>query len=200
MLEQAGLRRPAADAVVDGRRRLTYADLVDQATRLGHAFARLGVGKGDRVLIVLRNRLAHVLAYWALQTIGGVPTPAGFRLAAREVRYILDDCGASVVLFEAATADAVLEAAAGHQARLVFVGDDGPAGALPFDELLASGEAAADRDVAEGDLSLILYTSGTTGRPKGVPRTHRNHVAGALAHVIQCGYGWLERTLGVMPL
>src|SRR6266852_2193360 len=202
MLEQAGLRRPAAAAVVDGRHRLTYADLVDQATRLGHAFARLGVGKGDRVLIVLKNRLEHVLAYWALQMIGGVPTPAGFRLAAREVRYILDDCGASVVLFEAATADAVQEAVAGHQARLVFVGDDGPAGSLPFDELLASGAAGAapDRELAEGDLSLILYTSGTTGRPKGVPRTHRNHVAGALAHVIQCGYGWLERTLGVMPL
>ena len=202
MLEQAGLRRPAADAVVDGRRRLTYADLMDQATRLGRAFARLGVGKGDRVLMVLRNRLEHVLAYWALQLIGGVPTPAGFRLAAREVRYILDDCGASVVLFEAATADAVLEAVAGHEARLVFVGDDGPAGSLPFDELLASVARgpALDRELAEGDLSLILYTSGTTGRPKGVPRTHKNHVAGALAHVIQCGYGWLERTLGVMPL
>jgi 2-furoate---CoA ligase len=202
MLEQAGLRRPSADAVVDGRRRLTYADLMDQATRLGRAFARLGVGKGDRVLIVLRNRFEHVLAYWALQLIGGVPTPAGFRLAAREVRYILDDCGASVVLFEAATADAVLEAVAGHEARLVFVGDDGPAGSLPFDELLASGASgpALDRELAESDLSLILYTSGTTGRPKGVPRTHKNHVAGALAHVIQCGYGWLERTLGVMPL
>ncbi len=201
MLEQAGLRRPAADAVVDGRRRLTYAELVDQTTRLGRAFARLGVGKGDRVLIVLKNRLEHVLAYWALQMIGGVPTPAGFRLAAREVRYILDDCEASIVLFEAATAAAVLEAVADHHARLVFVGDDGPAGGLPFADLLASGGgAAADRDVAEGDLSLILYTSGTTGRPKGVPRTHKNHVAGALAHVIQCGYGWLERTLGVMPL
>jgi 2-furoate---CoA ligase len=202
MLEQASLRRPSADAVVDGRRRLTYAELADQATRLGHAFARLGVGKGDRVLIVLRNRFEHVLAYWALQLIGGVPTPAGFRLAAREVRYILDDCGASVVLFEAATADAVLEAVAGHEARLVFVGDDGPAGSLPFDELLACGASgpALDRELAEGDLSLILYTSGTTGRPKGVPRTHKNHVAGALAHVIQCGYGWLERTLGVMPL
>jgi 2-furoate---CoA ligase len=200
MLEQAGRRRPAADAVVDGRRRLTYADLVDQASRLGHAFARLGVGKGDRVLIVLKNRLEHVLAYWALQMIGGVPTPAGFRLAAHEIRYILDDCGAAVVLFEAATAAAVREAVADHLARQVFVGSGGPPESLPFDELLASGRATADRVVAEGDLSLILYTSGTTGRPKGVPRTHRNHVAGALAHVIQCGYGWLERTLGVMPL
>jgi 2-furoate---CoA ligase len=200
MLEQAGLRHPAADAVVDGWRRLTYADLVDQATRLGHAFARLGVGKGDRVLLVLRNRLEHVLAYWALQVIGGVPTPAGFRLAAQEIRYILDDCGASVVLLEAATAGAVLEAVADRRVRLVFVGDGGPAGSLRFDDLLASGTAPVDRDVTEGDLSLILYTSGTTGRPKGVPRTHKNHVAGALAHVIQCGYAWLERTLGVMPL
>lgn len=200
MLEQAGRRHPTADAVVDGRRRVTYAELVDQTTRLGHAFSRLGVNKGDRVLIVLKNRLEHVLAYWALQRIGGVPTPAGFRLAARELRYILDDCEASVVLFEAATADAVLEAAAGHPAQLVFVGDGAPPGSLPFAELLASGRAGAERDVAEDDLSLILYTSGTTGRPKGVPRTHKNHVAGALAHVIQCGYGWLERTLGVMPL
>src|SRR5437764_10297467 len=53
---------------------------------------------------------------------------------------------------------------------------------------------------SESDLSLILYTSGTTGRPKGVPRTHKNHYAGAMAHVIQCGYTWGERTLGVMPL
>jgi 2-furoate---CoA ligase len=200
MLEQAALRHPGADAVVDGRRRLTHGELLDQASRLGHAFARLGVGKGDRVLLVLRNRLEHVLAYWALQTIGGVPTPAGFRLAAREVRYILDDCGASVVLFEAATAAAVREAVADHGARLVFVGDDAPPGCLSFDALLATGARGAGRDVAEDDLSLILYTSGTTGRPKGVPRTHRNHVAGALAHVIQCGYGWRERTLGVMPL
>ena len=53
---------------------------------------------------------------------------------------------------------------------------------------------------AESDLSLILYTSGTTGRPKGVPRTQRNHYAGAVAQALQCGYAWGERTLGVMPL
>jgi 2-furoate---CoA ligase len=94
----------------------------------------------------------------------------------------------------------MLEAAAGWQGRLVFVGDEAPAGAIPFADLAGSGGAPSARDVSENDLSLILYTSGTTGRPKGVPRTHRNHHAGALAQVIQCGYQWGERTLGVMPL
>ena len=65
---------------------------------------------------------------------------------------------------------------------------------------LAEARADLPPPPSESDLSLILYTSGTTGRPKGVPRTHRNHAAGALAHALQCGYEWSERTLGVMPL
>src|SRR5439155_900856 len=100
---------------------------------------------------------------------------------------------------ETATAAAVLDAARGRPLPLVFVGTGGPAGAVPFAELLAE-EATPDAAAAEEDLALILYTSGTTGRPKGVPRTHRNQVAGALAHVIQCRYEWGERTLGAMPL
>ncbi|OGK93625.1 MAG: hypothetical protein A2X51_05565, partial [Candidatus Rokubacteria bacterium GWC2_70_24] len=187
---------------MDGARRVTYAGLASQAAALGRGFAGLGVGKGDRVLIALKNRLEHVLAYWALQTIGGVPVPANFRLAGGELRYVLEDSGARVALFEPVTAAAMLEAARGWQGRLVFAGEEAPGGTLAFAEVLASGAgpAAGLSPVAEGDLSLILYTSGTTGRPKGVPRTHRTHHAGALAHVIQCGYQWGERTLGVMPL
>jgi 2-furoate---CoA ligase len=198
LLERAALRRPDADAVVDGDRRLTYAELATQARALGTGFRNLGVGRGDRVLIVLRNRLEHVLAYWALQVIGGVPTPVNFRLAAGELRYVLEDSGARLALCETATAAALGEAVAGSGARIVAVGEGGPPGAVPFDAVaVAAGPAS---DVHETDLSLILYTSGTTGRPKGVPRTHKNHYAGAVAHVVQCGYGWGERTLGVMPL
>ncbi|HEV8471443.1 MAG TPA: AMP-binding protein [Methylomirabilota bacterium] len=198
LLERAALRRPHAEAVVDGERRLTYAELATRARALGEGFRRLGVGRGDRVLIVLRNRLEHVLAYWALQAIGGVPAPVNFRLAAGELGYVLRDCGARVALCETSTAAALAEAAAGVDVRIVAVGD-GPAGALAFDEV-AAARPGAPGDVVERDLSLILYTSGTTGRPKGVPRTHRNHYAGAVAHVVQCGYTWDERTLGVMPL
>ena len=199
LLQRAALRRPDADAVVDGTRRLTYAELAARAESLGAGFRRLGVHRGDRVLIVMRNRLEHVLAYWALQGIGGVPAPVNFRLSAAELRYVLEDCGARLALCEAATASAVAEAARGTSTTIIAVGGDGPRGALAFADVAA---AAVPSPVAvdERDLSLLLYTSGTTGRPKGVPRTHKNHYAGAVAHTLQCGYTWGERTLGVMPL
>ncbi len=73
LLERAARRRPSADAVVDGARRLSYEDLAGQVARLARGFARLGVTRGDRVMIALRNRLEHVLAYWALQMIGACP-------------------------------------------------------------------------------------------------------------------------------
>ena len=117
LLELAAQRWPQADAVVDGDRRLTYAQLHGQAWALGAAFHRLGVAPGDRVLIALRNRLEHVLAYWALQTMGGVPTPVNFRFTPAEMRYVLQDSGARLALVEADTAAASNEmfAASGRQ-------------------------------------------------------------------------------------
>jgi len=206
LLERATLRQPRAEAVVDGATRLTYAELDTRTASIGHGLGALGVGRGDRVLLVLENRVEHVLAYWALQRIAAVATPVNFRLTAGEMAYLLADSGARVVVFEAATAAAVLEAVRGQRdVSLVYVGDAAPSGAVTFDEV-ADGAAADGRRAGralgpqENDLSLILYTSGTTGRPKGVPRTHRNHATGAVAHALQCGYTWEERTLGVMPL
>jgi len=71
LLERAALRRPDAEAVVDGRRRLTYAELDSRATAAAQGFARLGVARGDRVLLALRNHLEHIVAYWALQKLSG---------------------------------------------------------------------------------------------------------------------------------
>jgi 2-furoate---CoA ligase len=201
LLERAARRWPQAEAVVDGAARLDWSALARRAHAVAGGLARLGVGRGDRALIVLRNRLEHVLAYWALQAVGAVAVPVNFRLAAAELTYLVDDSDARAILFEERTAAAVLEATRGRRGLpLVFVGAPAPsAGLIPFADLETAG-AAPGVDVAAADLSLILYTSGTTGRPKGVPRTHGNHHAGAVAHALQCGYAPGERTLGVMPL
>jgi len=199
MLRHAALRRPDGEALVHGATRLTYAELDRRTDAVACGFERLGVCRGDRVLLALRNRPEHALAYWALQKIGGVATPVNVRLAPGELRYVLEDSGARVALCEDATAPAVAEAARGRPVTLVHAGQEPPEGAIRFSTLEAEGGVPRG-EVAEADLSLILYTSGTTGRPKGVPRTHRNHTAGALAHALQCRYEWGERTLGVMPL
>jgi acyl-CoA synthetase (AMP-forming)/AMP-acid ligase II len=140
VLELAAQRWPQAEAVVDGDRRLTYAQLHRQARALGAAFHRLGVAPGDRVLIALRNRLEHVIAYWALQTIAAVPVPVNFRFAPTEMRYVLEDSGARLALVEASTAAAVQPAADARDLRLIFVGTGAaPAGSVPFESLMSEG-------------------------------------------------------------
>ena len=203
LLGRAALRRPDAEAVVDGRRRLTYAELDGRATRRG-AGARLARRRSGRPRAASRSATAW--STWSptgrSRSSARVAVPVNFRLAANELRYVLDDSGAKRRPVRRLPPRAtMLEATSGTSVRRVFVGDPAPAGTIAFAEI-AGGAAPvpALEPPSENDLSLILYTSGTTGRPKGVPRTHKNHYAGAMAHVIQCGYEWGERTLGVMPL
>src|SRR5262249_44280138 len=124
LLALAAERRPEAIAIVDGACRLTYADLATQAETMGRGLRGLGISRGDRVVIALKNRLEHVLAYWSLQTIGGVPVPVNFRLSSGELRYVLGDSGAGVALFESTTAPPMLGRATGRPRNPVFRGED----------------------------------------------------------------------------
>src|SRR5439155_13885075 len=179
LLTRAALRRPDAEAVVDGQRRLTYGELDARAAAAAWGFGRLGVARGDRVLLALRNRLEHVVAYWALQKLGGVAVPVNFRLAANELRYLLDDSGARVALFEDSTSGPMLEAASGTTTRLVFVGDRPAAGATSFDGVLGDGGAAAPvpEPPTENDLSLILSV-GRRPRRRHDHQRRREHPSG----------------------
>lgn len=145
---------------------LSYGDLLTRVRRIAGG---LDVGEGDRVALVLDNRVETALLYWATQWAGAVFVPLSWRLSEEELAYCIGDCGASVVVRD---------------------GDALPDG--------AEHAGALDRD--ERETSLMLYTSGTTGRPKGVPRSHRADRAGAWSQALQHGYRFGERTLGVMPL
>ncbi|MEZ5101058.1 MAG: AMP-binding protein [Thermoleophilia bacterium] len=189
-------RTPAAEALVDGHTRLDYAALQGRAARLAGGLAGLGVGRGDRVAAVLKNRHETVELFWACQWLGAWFVPLSWRVSPADVAYCVADAGARIVLVEPASEE---HAAALADVRLVSVG--GASGcALALDELRAADPHPGALDLDDGAISIMLYTSGTTGRPKGVPRSHRAERAGGLSQALQHGYLHGDRTLGVMPL
>ena len=167
----AAERTPEAEALVGDGTRLTYAELRSRAARLAAVLAERGVGRGDRVACVLRNEPETVELYWAAQWLGACFVPLSHRISQTELDYCIADCGARVVIREAAEI-----------------------------RQLDGAEPAEALDFEESTTSIQLYTSGTTGRPKGVPRSHRAERAGGLSQVVQHGLRFGERTLGVMPL
>lgn len=195
----AAARDPHAPALVDGDLRLSYAELLERAQRLVAGFDGLGIGRGDRVLIVLQNRAECAILHWATQLAGIIATPINWRANADEVDFFVTNAEARAVVFEAVSMAAVAGSAAASALPRIAVGVAG-AEAIGFDDLMA-GEPARDVPRAGADdVSLMLYTSGTTGRGKGVPRRHRAERAAAIAHVAQNTYRSGEVTLGVMPL
>ena len=203
-LTVAAERCPDAEAVVDAEARLRYGALEERANRLAAALRRLGLGPADHAALFLKNRASHVAAYWACQKLGAIATPLSWRYAEGEARYCIEDAEAVVVVFEAASREAVLAARRDLPAvrAWIYVGDEAPADTVPFDEL-ATGDADPGPPMVrldDGDTSIMLYTSGTTGRPKGVPRSHRAELSASVAHIVQSRVTFGDRTLGVMPL
>ena len=202
---QSAERSPQAIALVDGETRLSYADW---ALRIGAAqrgLRALGLARGDHLLSILQNRCEAATLHWACQFAGIVMTPLNWRAKPDEIDHVLADSGARVVVYEPVSALAVREAERAAGVVCVTLDDDVGGGhaagrdALRYDDCLAGTAEPTPLADAE-DWSLMLYTSGTTGAPKGVPRRQRAERIAALAHVAQNRYGHGERTLGVMPL
>ncbi len=192
-------RDPRALAIVDGETRLTYAEWYRRISALVAGFDAIGLQRGDRLVTALANRWEAATLHWACQFAGIVITPINWRSTASELDFYLADAEAKAVAYEDFSAPAV---AASHLApKLPCIAlDQAAPGDLMFSAL--AGVAAPDaipRADAEA-WSVMLYTSGTTAKPKGVPRRQRAERAAALAHVAQNLYGHGERTLGVMPL
>jgi 2-furoate---CoA ligase len=193
-------RSPNALALVDGELELTYAAWHRVILNVADGLREFGLARGDRLLVVLQNRWEMATLHWACQFAGLVIVPLNWRAKPEELDYCVTDAGVKAIVYEPVCADAVIQSPAAQ--KLPRIGLDEVQGrTASFDALLVerahTGEAV---HATADDYSLILYTSGTTGKAKGVPRRHRHERAAALAHVAQNLYRHGERTLGVMPL
>jgi 2-furoate---CoA ligase len=185
-------RRPERLAVVDGELRLTYGQWHERIAALAGGLQGLGLKRGDSFVVVMQNRWEMATLHWACQLLGVVVAPLNWRAKADEVEYCVRDSRARGIAYEPVSEEAVLGAQATRDIVRISSGK-------PFEELLRSRPVTACAASAD-DVSVMLYTSGTTGRPKGVPRRHRAERAAAMAHVAQNAYTVGEATLGVMPL
>jgi 2-furoate---CoA ligase len=192
-------RDPDALAIVDGELRLTYAQWYRRISALVAGLDSLALAPGDHIVTALQNRWEAATLHWACQFAGVIVTPVNWRSTAAELDFFLQDAVAKALVYE----DCSAAAASGSQlpARLPRVAlDSACPGATPFATLTDGGAPEARPRVDAEAWSVMLYTSGTTARPKGVPRRQRAERAAALVHVAQNLYGRGERTLGVMPL
>jgi crotonobetaine/carnitine-CoA ligase len=163
-------QRPFLSFGIDGRR-LTYAEVDAGSAAVAGGLAALGVCRGDRVLIMLRNRAEFVLAWFAVNRLGAVQVPVNLEYAGDFLEHAVNTAAAEVMIVEAELAGVVAASAPRmpHLRRIVVVGD--PGAELGFERLLAAAPAPAVA-VGPGEIAAIHFTSGTTGRSKGAMMTH----------------------------
>ena len=192
-------RDPNALAIVDGEVRLTYAQWYRRISALVAGFDAIGLRAGDHLVTVLQNRWEAATLHWACQFAGIIITPVNWRSTASEIDFYLKDAEAKAIVYEAASAVAVAGSALAQKLPRIALDSAAPP-AIAFDSLVSHSAPDANPRVDAEAWSVMLYTSGTTARPKGVPRRQRAERAAAVAHVAQNLYANRERTLGVMPL
>jgi len=160
---------PAKTALVCGGVRFTYAELAERSTRLAHALRSLGVGRGDRVAYLGPNHPALAETLFACGLLGAVFVPLNTRLAVPELAYNLEDSGAETLVW-----GPELRACVAELREAVKLRDSLEVGA-PYERLLADAATTpVDEPVALDETCMIQYTSGTSGRPKGVLLSHGN--------------------------
>ncbi len=187
LFERSLARRPQAEALVCGSERWIYAQCAAIAARLAAGFRANGVEAGDRVVMFIDNRAEFVFVLLALQRLGAVAVPVGVREQRPGLAYIVRQCGAIGVVAVAALTDRIPEAAEAPGLKLrVSVGPAPAANWVALEDWFCSEEAAPPPHAgAETDVSVILYTSGTTGHPKGAMLTHLN-IAHSAMHYQAC--------------
>lgn len=202
VLADSAVRRPDHPALVFGTEEVTYRRLWERARRYAAVLGRFGIGPGDRVALLLTNTPEFPAAYFGVLALGAAAVPVHALLRAGEIEYVLRDCGARALICDAPLLDQGARAAAAADVQVLAIGLEQRGGAVRLD-VLADHAEPVERAEPRGpeDLALVLYTSGTTGRPKGAMLTHLNVVMNvATTTVSPFEFREHDVLLGCLPL
>ncbi len=203
LLAAAAHRYGRLPALACGDRRISYAELALTADYLAGGLASLGVGPGQRVGLLLPNCPQFVLGYFAAIRTGAMALPISALLGPEEIAYILNNAEVSTLITVDALSSSLplLRAAVPSLENVVVSGAAVPEGAIGFEELVGmKQQPPAPPDMQQDDVAVLLYTSGTTGRPKGAMLTHRNIMWDAAACMKAIDVHTEEVFLTVLPL
>ncbi|WP_042353024.1 fatty acid--CoA ligase [Bacillus massiliigorillae] len=195
---------PNKEALYDIRsnNRYTYKEWSEEVTRLANALKGQGVKKGDRVSTFLYNREELATTFFACAKLGAIFNPINFRLMAEEVAYILEDATPKVVLFEQALEDVVAKIE--HRFPHIsfwYTDDEAPNYAVDYEvKVKQAPTEEIMEDMNENDDYAIMYTSGTTGRPKGVIHRHRDMVEQSMLAIQNTKITFNDRGLIIAPM
>ncbi|MDN3519133.1 AMP-binding protein [Aquisalimonas lutea] len=195
-LESSARKFGGRTAVVDGDRQLSFEQLEGAVVAAAAWLQEQGIGKGDKVAIQGRNTSTWIVNYYAILRAGAVAVPLNHKLAPAETRYILDHSESRLLLVDDDIHD---EQASPDDALPVFGMSAG--GALPpAPPRAAARQAFQPVEVADTDLAELLYTSGTTGKPKGCMHSHANALLAGIGSSLVYGLGPEDRVLLAMPI
>ncbi|MCC6195365.1 MAG: AMP-binding protein [Burkholderiales bacterium] len=197
--------QPSKTGACDSRRAITFAQWDERASRLANALRNMGLAKGDRVALLAYNCLEWMELYVGLARAGFVAVPINFRLVAKEIEYIAIHCEARAFIVQNDLIDRVepIRDSLGMVAGgfIQFGAQRAPAGWQSYESLLANASASApDVAVAPTDTWALMYTSGTTGRPKGAIRNHAGSALISLVSALDMGLARDSTGLFVMPM
>ncbi len=191
-LDRHAMMQPGATALRFLGQTVTWAQLQHRVTALADALSRRGVGFGDRVLVLMLNRTEFVESVLAANMLGAIAVPVNFRLTPPEIAFLVTDCGARVMITEpvlAAVATGVRSSTPLLE-TIVVAGDSAEAGLLAYEDLIGEpGEPHRPVDIENDSPALIMYTSGTTGHPKGAVLTHTNLFGQVMTAIYTAGTG-----------
>jgi long-chain acyl-CoA synthetase len=199
MVSDAASRNPEGEALVCGDRRLTWREVVQQSADVAAGLQKLGLQSGDRVALLLGNRIEFVLAMFGAARLGLVTVLLGTRQQKPEIAYVLTNCGAKLLIHEAMLADRLPDARdVPDLLHRIPIDDDESASQFP--DLIVNEPALESADVSEEDVAMILYTSGTTGRPKGAMLAHCNVIHSAMIYEACMELTSADRSIAAVPL